>query len=71
MAYTIYCILIYVALLGSCFIIAVPTASLIERRLRKREREQHRKQAEQDMQNMNAVYNDLMLKQAVGGGMDE
>lgn len=69
--YTIYCILIYTALLGGCFFFSVPIASLIERRLRKRERERHRKQAEQDMHNMNAVYNDLMLKQAVGGDMDE
>lgn len=71
MSYTIYCLLIYVAILGSCFIVAVPTASLIERRLRKRERERQRKQAEQDMKNMKALYNELMLKQAVGGGMDE
>ena len=71
MSYTIYCLLIYVAILGSCFIVAVPTASLIERRLKKRERERHRKQAEQDMKNMKALYNELMLKQAVGGDMDE
>ena len=65
--FTFYCILIYVALLGSCFIVAVPTASLIERRLRKRERERHRKQAEQDMYEMQKVYTNLLINQIMKG----
>lgn len=70
MAYSIYCILIYTLLLCACFFAAILIASRVEWLLRQRERKAHREQAKQDMQNMNRLYNEIMLKQAVGGDFD-
>lgn len=67
MAYSIYCILIYSLLICACFSAATLIGNRVERLIRKKERERRRKQAEQDMRNMDLLYNAIMLKQAVGG----